>query len=91
MLLKMKDGYIARAIEPIIEEASRYFPVITLTGPRQSGKTTALRHIFKDLPYYSLENLDTRSLAADDPIRFLVLRMLINLPIIVCADIFSRT
>lgn len=71
IFIKMKDGYIARAIEPIIEEASRYFPVITLTGPRQSGKTTALRHIFKDLPYYSLENLDTRSLAADDPIRFL--------------------
>ena len=45
--------------------------MITLTGPRQSGKTTLLRKIFKKLPYYSVENLDIRHFALNDPIGFL--------------------
>ena len=52
-------------------EAYRYFPVITITGPRQSGKTTLMRNQFLDLPYYSLENLDVRSFAENDPVAFL--------------------
>ena len=52
-------------------EAYRYFPVITITGPRQSGKTTLMRNLFSDLPYYSLENLDVRSFAENDPVAFL--------------------
>lgn len=64
-------SYIERDIEPVLQEAATYFPVITLTGPRQSGKTTTLRHVFPDLPYYSLENPDTRRLAEDDPVSFL--------------------
>ena len=63
--------YIHREIEGVIQEASKYFPVITVTGPRQSGKTTMLRHLFEHLPYYSLEDLDTRRLATEDPVRFL--------------------
>ena len=63
--------YIKRDIEATIVEASKYFPVITVTGPRQSGKTTMLRHVFPDLHYYSLEDLDTRSFAMKDPVRFL--------------------
>ena len=55
----------------MIGEAARYFPVITVTGPRQSGKTTMLKHLFGELPYYSLEDLDIRKLALEDPIRFL--------------------
>lgn len=39
-------NYIKRDIEATILEAARYFPVITVTGPRQSGKTTMLRHAF---------------------------------------------
>lgn len=54
-----------------IKDASRYFPVITLTGPRQSGKSTLLRHIFPTLPYMSLENPDVRSQAITDPKGFL--------------------
>lgn len=54
-----------------IVEASRYFPVITLTGPRQSGKSTLLRHLFSGLPYYSMENLDVRQAAKLDPKGFL--------------------
>ena len=67
----MKQTYIKREIESTILEAAQYFPVITVTGPRQSGKTTMLKQIFPHLHYYSLEDLDTRSFAMDDPIRFL--------------------
>lgn len=67
----MKLAYIKRKIESTILEAAKYFPVITVTGPRQSGKTTMLKHIFPHLHYYSLEDLDTRSFAMEDPVRFL--------------------
>ena len=48
-----------------------YLPVITLTGPRQSGKTTLCRHLFPDLPYVNLENASTLSAFKEDPVRFL--------------------
>ena len=67
----MKQAYIKRKIESTILEAAKYFPVITVTGPRQSGKTTMLKQIFPHLHYYSLEYLDTRSFAMEDPVRFL--------------------
>lgn len=47
------------------------FPVIALTGPRQSGKTTLLRTMFSDYRYVSLEDPDTRSFAENDPRGFL--------------------
>lgn len=57
----------------VIDEAARYFSVIMITGPRhmQSGKTTLIRNEFKQLPYYSLENLDVRSYAENAPVVFL--------------------
>lgn len=67
----MKQAFIKRKIESTILEAAKYFPVITVTGPRQSGKTTMLKQIFPHLHYYSLEDLDTRSFAMEDPVRFL--------------------
>lgn len=67
----MKLAYIKRKIESTILAAAKYFPVITVTGPRQSGKTTMLKQIFPHLHYYSLEDLDTRSFAMEDPVRFL--------------------
>lgn len=67
----MKQTYIKRKIESTILEAAQYFPVITVTGPRQSGKTTMLKQIFPHLQYYSLEDLDTRAFAMEDPVRFL--------------------
>lgn len=54
-----------------IIEASRYFSVITLTGPRQSGKSTLFRHIFTNIPYYSMEDLDVRQSIRLDPKGFL--------------------
>lgn len=54
----------------LLEWASQY-PVITLTGPRQSGKTTLCRALFSDKPYFSLEDLDNREFAKKDPRGFL--------------------
>ena len=47
------------------------FPVLTITGPRQSGKTTLSRVLAPDLPYFSLEDPDTRAFATEDPRAFL--------------------
>lgn len=49
----------------------RGFPIVTITGPRQSGKTTLAKMIFKDKPYASLEDPDVRLFAQDDPRSFL--------------------
>lgn len=67
----MIDNYIHRTMGEAIIEASSYFPVITLTGPRQSGKSTLLRHLFSDVPYFSMENPDIRQSTKEDPKGFL--------------------
>ncbi|WP_297360582.1 ATP-binding protein [Acidiferrobacter sp.] len=65
-------AYLPRTIEPILRKAAREFPAIVLTGPRQSGKTTLLRHIFgRRAHYVSLESPDTRAVATADPRGFL--------------------
>ncbi|MDE6753189.1 MAG: ATP-binding protein, partial [Muribaculaceae bacterium] len=63
--------YIEREISAVIDDVKRFFSVITITGPRQSGKSTLLRHIFPELPYYSLEDPDTRLFLKEDPKGFL--------------------
>ena len=67
----METTYIQRKLSQVIKEAARYFSVITITGPRQSGKTTLIRNEFAELPYYSLENIDVRNFAQSDPVAFL--------------------
>lgn len=54
----------------LLDLATRY-PILTLTGPRQSGKTTLSRMAFPDLPYVSLENPAQREFAQEDPVAFL--------------------
>lgn len=62
---------IERAIfETVLDMASK-FPVVTLTGPRQSGKSTLLKSCFTDYKYISLEDPDIRQLAENDPRGFL--------------------
>src|SRR5262249_52883392 len=64
--------YISRALQPVLEKAARQFPAVVLTGPRQSGKTTLLKHLFgKGASYVSLELPDVRASAAADPRGFL--------------------
>ena len=62
---------IKREISQKILDLSEKFPVITVTGPRQSGKTTLLRNLFGDMFYSSLENPETRMFAIQDPKGFL--------------------
>lgn len=62
---------IPRHAEPTLRALARYYPVIALTGPRQSGKTTLARSAFPNRPYASLEDLDLREFAAGDPRGFL--------------------
>ncbi|MFN3489142.1 MAG: ATP-binding protein [Emticicia sp.] len=64
---------IKRNITKTINELMLVYPVIALTGPRQSGKTTLLKSMFKDYRYVSLENPDNRLFAEQDPNSFLEL------------------
>lgn len=67
----MSDFFISRTIAKSITEAAEYFSVVTLTGPRQSGKSTLLRHLYSDSPYYSMEDPDIRLAVKEDPRGFL--------------------
>lgn len=66
--------YIERSLEPVLKQAVREFPVLVLTGPRQSGKTTLLKHAFAaDYRYVSIEPPDVRVAAAADPRGFIAM------------------
>ena len=62
---------ILRNLAAELERAATWAPSVTLTGPRQSGKTTLCRAVFPGHPYRSLESPDDRSFARDDPRAFL--------------------
>lgn len=62
---------IEREISEKAIALSRQFPVLSITGPRQSGKSTLVKSIFPDYSYVSLEDEDMRAFAVDDPRAFL--------------------
>jgi len=64
-------SYVHRTIEAILRTLADKYPVVTITGPRQSGKTTLCRKIFDRKPYANLESPDVRQFAIDDPKGFL--------------------
>lgn len=60
-----------RKLSEVVKKFATIYPVVAIMGPRQSGKTTLARSFFKDLPYVSLEDLDIRHQAQNDPRGFL--------------------
>ena len=62
---------IERQLVDILKNRLEKFPILTLVGPRQSGKSTLLRNYFPDYEYINLERPDYRHLVMDDPIGFL--------------------
>ena len=66
-----KRNKIQRDIEPYARQLAAQFPVLSIQGPRQSGKTTLARTLFSDYGYVNLENPDTRLEAEEDGAAFL--------------------
>lgn len=62
---------IRRKLAPVLLKLATQYPVVTVTGPRQSGKTTLCRATFPEKPYVNLESLDLRAFATEDPRGFL--------------------
>ena len=63
--------YITRDIEAQVLKLAGFYPIVTVTGPRQAGKTTLIRHLFPNHAYFNLETHDMRDLAMADPKAFL--------------------
>lgn len=61
------NNLIYRHLSEEIRRDLTIFPVVTLTGPRQSGKTTLCRELFPELPYVNLEEIDTLNRIKEDP------------------------
>ena len=62
---------IKRSLSSILSESASQYPVVSITGPRQSGKTTLVKAVFPERNYISLEELDTREFAQKDPRGFI--------------------
>lgn len=62
---------IIRELHSYLKQIAGYFPVVTLTGPRQSGKTTLTRQVFSNHEYRNLEDPEERQFALNDPKAFL--------------------
>lgn len=62
---------VKRALAKKLKGLALKFPVVSIVGPRQSGKTTLVKSVFPDKEYVNLENLDTREFALNDPRGFL--------------------
>ncbi len=62
---------VERVLAPRVVALAKQFPVVTITGPRQSGKTTLARAAFASKPYANLEVPDVREFAESDPRGFL--------------------
>ncbi|MEM1216925.1 MAG: ATP-binding protein, partial [Bacteroidota bacterium] len=65
------SSIIPRQLASVVRERLKSYQVVTITGPRQSGKTTLLRELFPDFSYFTLENLENRALAQQDPLAIL--------------------
>jgi predicted AAA+ superfamily ATPase len=62
--------WVDRSIIAELQDLANHYPVVMITGPRQSGKTSLCRSLFPNKPYYSFENPDTRNAVVSDPRAF---------------------
>ena len=62
---------IERTLSSFVKDNAGWFPVVSVTGPRQSGKSTLVQHVFPDYEYVNLEDEATRNLALADPAGFI--------------------
>lgn len=67
----MRSHYLPREMEESLRQAARHFPVLALTGPRQSGKSTLLQHVFPHAHRITLDDISLRRAANEDPALFL--------------------
>ena len=65
--MNQKSHDFVRNIAVAVVELAQSFPIVAVTGPRQSGKTTLTKDIFTDKPYFNLEDLSVRRLFIEDP------------------------
>ncbi len=70
-MIRLSMEFIPRTAQKTLKELATKFPALVVTGPRQSGKTEITKKVFPDKPYVSLEDIDTRNFAIDDPRGFL--------------------
>lgn len=73
-------NYIHRTLEPVLLKAVKQFPAIVLTGPRQTGKSTLLKQLFPEYNYITLDDINIRNIAKQDPALFV---STLKLPIII--------
>ncbi|NQY74088.1 MAG: ATP-binding protein [Candidatus Margulisbacteria bacterium] len=67
----MSGKYQKRFLESHVKRLAAQYPVVTVTGPRQSGKTTLCRHLFPKKEYVTLESIDVRNQIQEDPNGFI--------------------
>lgn len=58
---------LKREIQSELEQMAREYPVVTLLGPRQAGKTTLVKSVFSEMPYINIELPEIQQLAEEDP------------------------
>ena len=63
--------YIEREISSYVKKLTNTFPVVLITGPRQSGKSTLVKHLFTDSEYMTMDDLSLLAMAQNDPLTFL--------------------
>lgn len=63
--------YVKRVIEPVISKYAQLFPVVSLGGPRQSGKSTTLLNLFKDYQYVTFDDYKSAASFDNDPDGFM--------------------
>lgn len=65
------DGFVNRELADKVRQTASWYPIVSVTGPRQSGKSTLIKSLFNDYEYLNLENTQLRDVAQDDPVGFI--------------------